>query len=137
MRSLSSVLACGSLLIGLASPALCGQWTTVYQNDFSTDPGWKTNDPANMYWDSANGRYHVKSWDTSNTYAYVSVPIQPGRVYIVEYDVCVVRMDWAGDVRFGLGDGVMNVTKPTEWTVGYWRGDLGNGIMLVPLQSNP
>ena len=105
-------------------------WQVVYQTDFSSDPGWATNSPDNMYWASGSQSFHIKSWDGGNQSVYVPIPVQPILSCKLEYDIKVTHLDWAGDARFGLGDPDMDVFQPSTWYADYWNGDRGNSAIL-------
>ena len=120
------------ILGAIANCARAETWSTVYQTDFSTNPGWTTNAPSNMYWDSTGGRYHLQNTDSANQYTYVSLPTSSR--YKLEFDIMATRNDWAGDIRFGLSDSSMDYNG-TLIDVNYWRGDLGNGTMAWYHQS--
>jgi hypothetical protein len=109
--------------------ALAQTWAPVYQSDFSTDPNWITNDGSLNYWNSSGQAYHVSSYDTGNQYAYVNVSLTPGFSYRLQFDAYITRTDWAGDVRFGLGDPDMNVSAPATLLVGYWDQDFGGQVV--------
>lgn len=115
----------------IAAPALATQWYTVYETDFSSDPGWVTNDPSNQYWDPAWEAYHHKMWDAGNQYAYIEVPFLAGRSYKLGFDIFVTQCDWGGNLRFGLGDGDMDTYSPVTWWVGYHNVDQGSTAYLT------
>jgi hypothetical protein len=118
------------ILGAFANCALAETWSTVYQTDFSTNPGWTTNAPSNMYWDSTGGRYHLQNTDSANQYTYVLLPTSSR--YKLEFDLMATRNDWAGDIRLGLGDSTMGVPESNcdAIAVDYWKGDLGNGTLV-------
>jgi hypothetical protein len=108
----------------------CQRTEVSYTEDFSADPNWVTNSASLMYWDANSERYHLKSWDTGAQYTYVNIPYSPDCSYRLEFDVNIVSVDWAGDVRFGFGDADMNSYDSTTWWINYWRGDHGHGVMF-------
>ena len=44
-------------------------WQTVYETDFSTDPGWETNNPARYYWDVTSQTYFTDNYTNSQEWA--------------------------------------------------------------------
>jgi hypothetical protein len=131
MRTVTTVLFVAVALAVVTVSSHAVQWQVIYQTDFSSDPGWTTNDPTNQYWDTGQGAYHEKIWDTGNQYAYVNVPFESGRSYRLAFDTYLVRADWAGDMRFGLGDADMNVFAPVTFGVGYWTQDFGGQVIGI------
>jgi hypothetical protein len=106
----------------LTTPVIATEWQTIYSTDFSSDPGWTTNAPSEMYWDSGSYSYHVKSWDTGRQYAYTSVGSITGS-FKLEYDVMVTGVDEKGDLRFGLVGPDMNMLVSATAHVNYARSD--------------
>ena len=88
----------------MISPAEAG-WTTVYQEDFSSDPGWTTNNEDHYFWDMLPQAYYQKEIDDSDEYSYKTLPgLQAGMTWRLEYDLYPARFDWAGDARLGFVD---------------------------------
>ncbi len=79
----------------------------VYETDFSSDPGWTTNNSSHYYWDSGSGSYHVWMESHSSEYAYKSVNYSGGNLYM-EFDVKYVSMPWAQRLYIGLMDAAMD-----------------------------
>ncbi|MBC8469253.1 MAG: hypothetical protein H8D56_07255 [Planctomycetes bacterium] len=80
-------------------------WTTVYQEDFSSDPGWTTNDPDHYFWDILPQAYYQKSIDASHEYSYKMLPsLQAGMRWRLEYDLFPAKFDWASDARLSFAD---------------------------------
>lgn len=123
-------------------------WQPVYETDFSTDPGWITNAPDKMYWDPVRKQYHLeRSRDADpvkDEYTYVKIPAvvvpsptchsettySPWLSYKLEYDIQVVRSDWASEIPFGLSDERMTWDCSAQggahaWAALYSRGDSG------------
>jgi hypothetical protein len=104
-------------------------WQPVYKSDFSTDPGWITNAPGIMRWDPVREQYHLERSRTGQEYTYISVPYSRDLSYKLEFDIQVVRTDWAGEVPFGLGDAKMRWDKSPYWGAIYSRGDDGRNAI--------
>jgi hypothetical protein len=82
--------------------------TVPYSTDFSTDPGWVTDQPSNYYWDAASQTYHVQSENhypgyTPSRYTYKLLPETVGS-FELQWDVDVVSCDWSGGIAFGIYD---------------------------------
>jgi hypothetical protein len=111
------ILACGATLAFLGGPALAVDFlpgACTYEEDFSSDPGWVTNDPANFYWDPGAQAYHGKQIDCQNQYAYrlLECDYCDGS-FRLEFDVNPT-VDWAGNINIGLVDPTMH----TIWCEG-------------------
>jgi hypothetical protein len=132
----SIVFACSLVLSasGIASATSCD---LVYETTFCCDPGWTTNAPDKMYWDSQTGTYHLeRDRDGDDEYAYVNIPYNSDFSYRFEFDIKVVRSDWAGEIPFGLGDGTLTwdtsaCQRPTWWGAMYSHGDGGYGAIAA------
>jgi len=90
----------------LALPAFGA--TVPYCTDFSTDPGWATDQPANYHWDSLTETYFVHNTNTypgyyPNRYAGVSLD-DPIGSFELEWDLNVARCDWSSGLYFGVWD---------------------------------
>ncbi len=104
-------------------------WNLIYSSDFSSDPGWTTNNASNYYWDSGNQAYKVVMKDASDEYGSKSITWD-GCSFKFEFDVKVVSLGWAGDIRFGLMRSGRNMeNQPYVW-FNYARGDLGYGVLV-------
>ena len=102
---LFALVSCG------VSTALADNWQVVYQTDFSSDPGWITNNPSHYYWDSGLGAYYQREIDGTEEYAYKLLPgLQQGCRWRLEYDILPKGFDWAGDARLSFADADMDVT---------------------------
>lgn len=82
--------------------------TVPYSTDFSTDPGWTTDQPSNYYWDSAGESYFMHAINTypgynPNRYAGRTLP-QPVDSFELQWDVKVTQCDWSSGLYFGVWD---------------------------------
>jgi hypothetical protein len=108
----------------------------VYSTDFSTDPGWSTNNPATNYYDAEKGMFHYRMRDGSGTYVYKLVPYS-GESFTLSFDILPERTDFQAKVKFGLGDDdqvtVRRLTTFTELE----NGDYGKifWIRSIDLQN--
>ncbi len=110
-------------------------WQAVYQSDFSTEPGWTTNSPQNFYWNQADGTYYFKRTNGAEQYAYKTIPFDPGASYELEFDVYMMRCDWAASHFLGLGDSDMSIQTATTWLVSYHKVDQGQTATLIYYDS--
>jgi len=101
--------------------------TVPYSTDFSTDPGWVTDQPSNYYWDAATGTYFVHNTNTypgyyPNRYAGKTL-IQPVDSFKLQWDIKVTQCDWSGGLYFGIWDSSLK-----QWDQGgeYIRAVIGS-----------
>ncbi len=103
--------------LGWASlPALAD--TVAYCTDFSTDPGWVTDQASNYHWNEPMGSYFVHNTNTypgyyPNRYAGKTME-QPVGSFELQWDVQVTRCDWSAGLYFGIWDRSLR-----EWGWGY------------------
>jgi hypothetical protein len=78
----------------------------IYSEDFASDSGWTTDDPAKLRWDSATGTFHGTQVNTEGTYAYINLPaFDPNQAWRLELDHRINSCDWSAGLTFGLMDG--------------------------------
>jgi hypothetical protein len=83
--------------------------TVPYSTDFSTDPGWVTDDqPQNYYWDEPTESYFVHNTNTypdyyPNRYSGKTLS-QPVDSFKLRWDINVSRNDWSCGIYFGIWD---------------------------------
>jgi hypothetical protein len=87
----------------LPAPAYGAGESLVYSTDFSTDPGWSTNNPATNYYDAEKGMFHYLMRDGSGAYVNLRVPYH-GESFSLSFDILPERTDFQSSVKFGLGD---------------------------------
>jgi hypothetical protein len=125
------------LLFGLSANTWA-QWQVVYQTDFSTDPGWTTDQPADFFWDSGSGTYFMRGTNQTpayapNRYSYTQVPYSPGP-FRLEWDQEMLISDWSAGINFGLYDSQLNYLPSTTGSAGlsveYVNPDAGRGFTI-------
>lgn len=116
--------------------------TTVYCTDFSTNPGWETDQPSNHYWDSTNHWYHVRAENNPpgypgpttyqpNRYAGILLPEALGG-FRLRWDTQITHSEWSAGIDFGVFDSQMTfrpqygqgINAGMSWT------DQGNSLFL-------
>jgi hypothetical protein len=116
------VIVAGSITAFFTASACAVEWQTVYSTDFSSDPGWTTNDPTNLYWDESGGRLHVKFINGANQFIYKNVSYSPNVSYRLEFDLALSHMDDSGFAMFGMSDDTMNAYESATWYACYSKG---------------
>jgi hypothetical protein len=107
----------------------------LYQTDFSTDPGWITNNPSYYYWDVANGNYHFQTEGGTNGYSYVPVEINAGP-FVLEYDLTITSMAPESAVRFGVTGTEMDISRGTVVLGNFDRNQYGQIMALQVIDPN-
>jgi hypothetical protein len=100
---LVSLILLSTCILVTPSPASAAGETLVYSTDFSTDPGWSTNNPATNHFDAEKGMFHYLMRDGSGAYVNVRVPYR-GESFTLAFDILPERTDFQSSVKFGLGD---------------------------------
>ncbi len=135
MKSKSYVTAAACLL---STACLAGFAEAAgYSTDFSTDPGWTTDQPANYYCDAANQWYHASVSDNAPAYqpnrffGKLLPRVTPG--FVLAWDLQKASMQWSSGVEFGLYDsqlrGSAGLPGQAVFAV-FSTGDQGRGVGL-------
>jgi hypothetical protein len=108
MKRLNLTICVLVLLLSVTGTAAANTWQVVYQTDFSSDPGWITDQPQNYYWNQPAGSYFVHNTDTypgyyPNRYAGKTMD-QPVGSFELQWDLNVARCDWSSGIYFGVWD---------------------------------
>ena len=110
------------LLAGLflgPARALGQNYVIEYSEDFSSDPGWTTDQPQNYFWDSGTGTYHATTLNdhggqpSPTRYAYTNVGYD-GNSMRLEFDILFENIGWSAGVMFGLFDQYLNLWPSSE-----------------------
>ncbi|HUK92940.1 MAG TPA: hypothetical protein VLU98_02770 [Methanomicrobiales archaeon] len=129
MPAIASLILLAACMLVVPAPAYVVGESLVYSTDFSTDPGWSTNNPVTNYYDAGKGMFHYLMVDGSGTYVNVKVPYH-GESFTLSFDILPERTDYQASVKFGLGDNdqvtVQRLTMFTE----FGNGPYGRIIWL-------
>jgi len=103
---------CAAVLAMAVAPGVfSADWTTIYDENFSSDPGWVSNNPANYYWDSGAGNFFERQVDASGEYAYKLLPdLTQGFHWKLEFDIQPLSNTGAGNRRLSLTSSDMVVS---------------------------
>ncbi len=105
------ILLCLMPMVVIAA-AETGEKNYLYQTDFSTNPGWTTNNPSRYYWDGGKQMYHYFVEGGTGGYAFIPIAYDNGP-FTLEYDVLPVRTDKDAAFRFGLSSNEMDISRGT------------------------
>ena len=89
------------------SDAAGGYWQLIYSTDFSTDPGWTTNNPSRYYWVSSDSTYYMETVMGSSDYTYINTGWNQNSLQIV-YDVNLSQEQWGSRLGLGIYDTLMH-----------------------------
>ena len=96
MRFVALTLSC-VLSIGAYASA------PLYSTDFSSDPGWVTDDPSGLYWDSTTQTFRGTQVNTEGTYAVTTIPgFDPTAAWTLEFDSKINTCQWSAGLTFGI-----------------------------------
>jgi hypothetical protein len=113
MKNLQHFMGVIFLSLFLWSPSFAA--TTPYSTDFSTDPGWTTDQPSNYYWDAATQTYHVRAENHYPGYqpSRFAVKILPTPIdsFQLRWDIKTTSADWSSGISFGVWDYNLKVSS--------------------------
>ncbi|MDD1652254.1 MAG: hypothetical protein LUO86_04390, partial [Methanomicrobiales archaeon] len=107
-----SLLAVAAISLLIMPVSAQGSGTVIYSTDFSSDPGWTTNNPYTNKWDGELGMFRYFLRDSTNTFVYKKIPYR-GESFRMEYDVLPVLTEYQASFRFGIGDPDMYINEET------------------------
>jgi len=112
----------------------------IYASDFTSDPGWATSDASRFYWDSSQQAYYMDRINivAGGNYAIKDVGVSmASRSFRLEWDIKMISVDYACDLRFGLFDTDMNASDNGSFAwVLFTREDRGYQILLASMGSD-
>jgi hypothetical protein len=87
-------------------------WEVVYQTDFSTDPGWTSNDPSHYKWDPIDQTYYIDQANVNHGggYSYHDVD-HDGDSFKLGYDIKMSSGGYASGLSFGMYDSDLNAEE--------------------------
>jgi len=109
-------LAAFLFVIGTVSTAPAQ--VVVYEDDFSSDPGWLTDQPANFYWDGAAEAYFARTLNgrpeyAPNRYAYMPTALDTTQSFNLQWDQKMLSAGTGSRSPFGLMSPDLMVSKST------------------------
>lgn len=116
LRNLTFHVIIATCLLAAACPftvqAATGDPVKVlYQNSFSTNPRWITNNPSSDYWDPGLEMYHFGIEPSTGAYAYTTVDNYDREPFTFEYDVILNHVDEGTTFRLGFSGADMDPNK--------------------------
>ncbi len=106
MQSAKVTLCSFILILCLLGSVAAQNWQTIYQTDYSSDPGWATSNPTNYHWDSPTQTYFTNNFTNSGSIAgdwATTNIIYSGESFRLTFDAKPARVSGDnGDVCVGL-----------------------------------
>jgi hypothetical protein len=112
-RKVVRVFLAVAFIGSVAGNARADNWQVVYQTDFSSDPGWTTNDPTHLGRDPATNTFHGWQSNTNTSYSYVLLPpsFDSSKSFLLEFDAKINSVQWSAGLTFGLWDSSLHADK--------------------------
>ncbi len=86
--------------------------TVIYETNFSTDPGWTTNNPSRYYWNAEKAGYHYLEEGGTGGYAFFPIDYN-GESFSFEFNITPMITDNGAVMDIGIGTEDMDVTHGT------------------------
>jgi hypothetical protein len=135
MKRLNLTICVIGLLLGVTGTVVADTWQVVYQTDFSSDPGWITNNSSRHHWDSSDGTFYVNQVNINGggEYAYYDMSQVIGS-FRLEWDIKMLATNYASDVRFGIFDTGLDTQDTGTFACVYFTlEDRGRTIHMASL----
>lgn len=115
----------------VGDPAAAGiPCTAVYAQDFSSDPGWITDDPLRLARDAGSSTFRGTQTNRDGSYAYVELPtFEPNASWRLEWDHLLSACDRSAALDVGLFDARLSYPHGAVFEVGVT--DSGHGLALA------
>lgn len=127
----------------------CRRSDVIYSQDFSSNPGWITDQPSNFYLDSNKEVYlacedvHVPDPHYApNRYGYVPTKIDSSKSFRLKWDQKMIRSDWSSEFHFGLMGADLSPSYSPGCVEGqsavgldFFYSDQGQHFILVTVDS--
>ena len=139
MKRLCLTICVLVLLLSAASTATANTWQVVYQTDFSSDPGWITNEPSRYYWNSSDQTFFANQFNINGggCYAYRSVTHRGEDSFRLEWDMIVNSIDYAAALSFGLYASDLQADAPPANYAQVILGSEDRGLVAFLAWANP
>ena len=143
MKRLCLMICVFGLILSGVGTGVANTRQVVYETNFSTDPGWTTDQPANFYWESGWETYFIHQTNypeayEPDRYTFVRVPYSGGP-FRLEWDLEMLRCDWSAGISFGLFDSNLRyrgaVVGSAALCVEYANPDQGRVFTIIGYQD--
>lgn len=128
-----------TVVIFLAIPPVMGaevtEKKTLYQSDFSAEPGWTTNSPTRYYWDPTREMYHFLAEGGTNGYSFVPIDYG-GDSFTLEYDITIVSITKDSAAHIGITSSEMDISRGTNVLSNFEYNKYGRMVALRVIDQN-
>lgn len=137
----SNMLFIAVIVIGIffcISPALAdtdANQKVIYQETFSSDPHWQTNNPSSDYWDPNKGAYHFGIEPSTGNYAFIPVNYDSGS-FTLQYDLILMQVDQGATFRLGFSGTEMDRGKGPNVITEFSTSKYGDIMWLRMVSQN-
>ncbi|MFA5220903.1 MAG: hypothetical protein WC391_01290 [Methanoregula sp.] len=109
----------------------------LYQETFSKDPQWLTNNPSSDYWDPNKGAYHFGIEPATGNYAYIKIPVPyDGGPFTLQYDLMLMQVDTDATFRLGFSGTEMDRLKGPNVITEFTNAKYGNLMWVRVVTQN-
>jgi hypothetical protein len=109
-------------------------YTLQYSHDFSSDPGWTTNNASRFYRDPATNTFFATTVEGAEEYA--TIPVNwTGNSFRIEFDIKIASSQFASGISVGLFDADRHDSLPNVVDVVYGNSSAGLHVNLHAANS--
>lgn len=108
---------------------------TLYQSDFSSEPGWTTNSPTRYYWDPTREMYHFLAEGGTNGYSFVPIDYD-GDSFVLEYDITILSITKDSAAHIGITSSEMDISRGTYVLSNFEYNKYGRMVALRVIDQN-
>jgi len=106
-----------------------GDYIAKYSQDFSSEPGWSTNNPNHFYRDALTQTYYAMTVESADEYS--TIPVNWTRnSFKIEFDIKIVSSELASGISIGLFDADRNDSQADVVDVIYGHSSDGLHVNL-------
>lgn len=137
------LFVCATTFFGGFFYAHAATSTVIYASDFSSDPGWITDQPENFYWSATSSALFAHTMNvptttaTATRYFYIETELNPRLSYELSWDAQITAMGGpnggSGSMPFGLYGARLDSFNPLNLTFSgnYQDGTFGTRFMQL------
>jgi len=101
------------------------EWQLIYEEDFSTDPGWVTNNPGRFHWNPADQNYYAELVNWAQEYGVYPLSQVVDSSFKIEYDAKLIQVEWGAGFNFGIYSDTIGYLQPSTLNLEFDNPDPG------------